>query len=61
MWIPMILVCANSLCSGIGGPVYETLQECEDAMQNIGAPYMRVKYPHYEILDIQCLSWGVSS
>lgn len=61
MWIPIILVCVNNLCSGIGGPVYKTLQECDNAVRMIGAPYIRAKYPQYEILDMQCFTWGVSS
>lgn len=61
MWIPIILVCVNSLCSGIGGPVYHDFATCNDAMIKVGVPYIRAKYPHYEILDMQCFTWGVSS
>ena len=58
MFTPVILACATVGCIAIGGPGYETEEECHRAVVEQGAAFVATRYPQFALIDYKCIAWG---
>lgn len=58
MFTPLILACTMNSCIAIGGPAFETEDDCKRSVIEQGAPFVAQRYPGYQFVDYKCIVWG---
>ena len=60
MFSPLVLLCSivTLECATYGGPVFETEIGRYTGMQQVGIPFLKIKYPDLVITDKRCVYWG---
>ena len=57
MFTAVVLICMQSNCFAIGGPGFQTEEQCVADLMNKGFPAIQMKYRGYAIVSAQCLEW----
>lgn len=57
MFTAFVLLCTQNYCFAVGGPSFQTENECiTDFMQN-GVMSLQMRYPTYNIKQVKCYEW----
>jgi len=57
MFTAFVLLCAQNYCFAVGGPSFQSENECiADFMQN-GVTSLQTRYPTYNIMQVKCFEW----
>jgi len=61
MFTAILLVCnmGGTDCFAVGGPVFNTEEECVSSIQITGISYVLENYPEHLPVDYDCVYWSI--